>query len=131
MDESDEILWLVTHEGTIHYEEVNKLTSAFRAASKTTGLQVTGQPGGRNAEWTQKLRGKNADSEGKARDLQVKDISNVVRKQEMDGYTTDQQVMEESHEVERQKTIIIRRAKKMDKGQTIKMQEKCKQGRWN
>jgi ribosome-associated protein YbcJ (S4-like RNA binding protein) len=39
--------------------------------------------------------------------------------------------MEESHEVERQKTIIIRRAKKMDKGQTIKMQEKCKQGRWN
>jgi len=42
MDESDEILWLVTHEGTIHYEEVNKLTSAFRAASKTTGLQVTG-----------------------------------------------------------------------------------------
>jgi len=24
MDESDEILWFITHEGTIHYEEVNK-----------------------------------------------------------------------------------------------------------
>jgi len=49
MDESDEILWLITHEGTIHYEEVNKRTSGFRAASKTIVLQVTGEPGGRNA----------------------------------------------------------------------------------
>jgi hypothetical protein len=50
MDESDEILWLITHEGTIHYEEFNKQTSGFREASKTIVLQVMGEPGGRNAD---------------------------------------------------------------------------------
>jgi hypothetical protein len=50
MDESDEILWLTTHEGTIYYEKVNKLTSGFRAAIKTIVLHLIGEPGGRNAE---------------------------------------------------------------------------------
>ena len=50
MDESDEILWLVTHEGTIHYKEANKHKSGLRAASKTIVLHLIGEPRGRNAE---------------------------------------------------------------------------------